>query len=267
MPIRPNYLRSPNRVFLSCARGTPGWLWAAVLVVVLAAGCASTPEQKANLREAARINVSLGAGYMNQGNLDLATKKLLKALGQAPDLPEAHWTYALLQMRLDNDEAAEQHFKKALELDPNDPRAHNNYGIFLCDRGRLAEAVEEFLTAAADPLYDASTAAYVNAGVCAGRIPDEAAAERYFLEALERTPDFPQALLELVALYLKQGRLQEAARYLGRYESVARPTAKSLLLGYRLAKSRGDLPAARRYGGALVKQFPDSPEAQQVRQR
>ena len=246
--------------------GVRPWVLA-VLTVALAAACSNTPERKANLREAARINVSLGAGYLNQGDVDLANEKLVKALQQAPDLPEAHWTYALLQMRLQNYEAAEQHFKKALELDPNDSRGHNNYGIFLCERGRHADAIQQFLKAAADPLYDAIPAAYVNAGVCAEKIPDPAAAERYLLQALEHDPNFPQALLKLAGLMLDQGRIQEAATYLQRYEAVSRPTAESLLLGYRLARARGDHAAARRYGGVLVKQFPDSPQAQEVLRR
>ncbi len=238
-----------------------------LVAVALAGGCTNTPERKANLREAARINVSLGAGYMSQGNLELASEKLLKALRQAPDLAEAHWTFALLQMRLKNYEAAEHHFKRALELDPDDPRAHNNYGIFLCDRGRHRAAVEQFLRAAKDPLYDGIAAAYTNAGVCAEKIPDPTAAERYYLAAVEHDPKFGQALLRLVALYLRQGRIAEAEKTMNRYEAVARPTAQSLLLGYRLAKARGDLPAARRYGGILIKRFPDSPQAQEVLQR
>jgi type IV pilus assembly protein PilF len=154
-------------------------LLALALLVASVSGCTNTPEHKANLREAARINVSLGAGYMNQGDLELASEKLLKALRQAPDLAEAHWTFALLQMRLKNHEAAAYHFWRALELDPDDPRAHNNYGIFLCDRGRPREAVEHFLRAAGDPLYDGIAAAYANAGVCAEKIPDPEAAATY----------------------------------------------------------------------------------------
>lgn len=242
----------------------PGRALLALGLITLLGACANTAERRADLREAARINVSLGAGYMSQGNLELASEKLLKALRQAPDLAEAHWTFALLQMRLRNDEAAEHHFRKALELDPDDPRAHNNYGIFLCERGRYQAAVEEFLRAARDPLYDGIAGAYVNAGLCAEKIPDPAAAEGYYKAALEHDPDFAQALLKLASLYLRQERVVEAAALLNRYDAVARPSAESLLLRYRLALAQGDRAAARRYGGVLVKQFPDSPQAREV---
>ncbi|MDQ3730468.1 MAG: hypothetical protein M3329_00500 [Pseudomonadota bacterium] len=73
------------------------------------------------------------------GQLELAHTKLARALRQSSELAAAHWTNARLQMRLGRPGFAEQHFRTALELDPQGARAHSNFGVVLCDMGRLEE--------------------------------------------------------------------------------------------------------------------------------
>jgi len=68
-----------------------------------------------------------------------------KALDLDDGLAEAHTSLAAVKVYLDWDWAgAEREFKRALELNPNDPQAHHWYGnMLLLPLGRHAEAIRE----------------------------------------------------------------------------------------------------------------------------
>jgi Tfp pilus assembly protein PilF len=73
------------------------------------------------------------------------------ALGfkEKPDDPYLYDLQAEVFWRLDqNYEQAEKYYLKALEIDSNSNRIHNNYGRFLVNIGRFTEGQEEIRTAA-----------------------------------------------------------------------------------------------------------------------
>lgn len=77
-----------------------------------------------------------------------------KALELDDTLAEAHTSMARIKGFHDWDWAAgEEHFRRAIELNPNYPEAHQSYANLLAKQGRLDEALEEFEKALAlDPL-------------------------------------------------------------------------------------------------------------------
>jgi TolB-like protein/DNA-binding winged helix-turn-helix (wHTH) protein/Tfp pilus assembly protein PilF len=67
-----------------------------------------------------------------------------KAILLDPSLAEAHVSLAMVRASYDWDwVAAEQEFKRAIELNPNYPTAHQWYGLMLAARGRFPEAEAE----------------------------------------------------------------------------------------------------------------------------
>jgi len=67
-----------------------------------------------------------------------------KALAVDETLPAAHASLAVVSDWHDWDWAtAEPEYKRALELDPNDPRSHQFYSWFLAEHGRVEEAIAE----------------------------------------------------------------------------------------------------------------------------
>lgn len=73
-----------------------------------------------------------------------AKEAAAKALQLEPTLAEAHASMAYVMNYYDWDRSgAEQEFKRALELDPNDAAAHHAYGRFLASLGRIDEARAE----------------------------------------------------------------------------------------------------------------------------
>lgn len=234
----------------------------AVLLVLALAGCATqsnTPFPE-SVKQAARLNTQLGIGYMQQEQYELAKDKLMRALSQA-DLPETHVALAELYRRMDRDKLAEEQFRKALDLAPDRPETHNNYGVFLCDQGRYQEAVSQFMQAVNNPDYSTPAYAYTNAGLCVRRQGDSRQAEKYFRQALQVNPRFGQALYQMAALSYREGKYMKARAFLERYAQVAAPTPDSLWLAVRTERKLGDKQAAAKYAQKLRKQFPDSNQA------
>jgi type IV pilus assembly protein PilF len=242
-----------------------------VTLILLCSGCvtqvtdpgSNEPAATHNPR-AAELNVQLGANYMAQGKLNLANRKLLRALEQNPRSASAHWTYAVLNERLGEYQVAETHFKKALSLNNKDSLAHNNYGAFLCNRDRLEEADKHFKKALSDPLYQYPEAANLNAGLCAMKVPDYDKAQSYFLEALRLNTRNRVALYQLSKIHFEQRKYGEAAEYMEKFEKNSKHNSQTLWLAFQVHNNLGDRTQARAYADQLRAGFPESEEAKKL---
>jgi type IV pilus assembly protein PilF len=240
---------------------------AAMLALALAAcGINSAGSDSQRNKRIADANLQLGIAYMRDGDYDTAMKKLQRALEADPDSATVNGTLAVLYEKIGEDALAEKHFKAALRLSPDDPQTHNNYGQFLCRQGHYTQALEQFRRAANDPLYPAIAASLTNAGICAGRIPDDKQAEEYFRKALEHDPKFAYALLQMANLMYKENNSLAARAYIQRYHGVSEPTAESLWLGFQIENGLGDNSAAGSYAFKLRNGFPDTKEAASLRE-
>jgi type IV pilus assembly protein PilF len=171
----------------------------------------------------------------------------------------------LLQIRLKNDAKAEKYFSHAVSEDPHNSDARNSYGAFLCERGRLDEADEQFRAAIKNPLYKTPEQASLNAGICRLKKPDKNAAAAYFRIVLRYNPRQPQALLELARFSFETGETLSARGFMQRYFEVAADTPESLLLGFRIERVLGAKDAQASYALRLRGKFPESAEAKQLR--
>lgn len=132
-----------------------------------------------------------------------------KALSINESLAEAHTSLAFVTYRYYLKWAeAEQHFKKAITLNPNYATAHQWYGSYLAALGRLNEAVVEARTAhELEPFSLTIYSDYVRSLYYAGRL-DEARTES--LKILEMDPTFGRAHYELGLILEEEGKLEEA---------------------------------------------------------
>lgn len=233
----------------------------------LAAGCVTVPEAGSlpprdapNMVEASRINTDLGIDYMRKGQVEAAIDKLSRAIQQNPQNAQAHAAYAIILGRRGDPANADAEFKRALSL-VNDPATRNNYGVFLCGQKRFDEAEAMFMQAIADKAYRNPEAAWANAGQCARRVPDLAKSERYFREALQVRPDFPDALEQMAWISLQQKDFLRARAFLQRYEKVGPATPETLWIGAQTEAALGDNAAAQTYANRLREQFPESDES------
>lgn len=234
---------------------------ALMLVLALSACNQTNIRSETSAKRAAQDNVELATLYMREGKKAVALEVLQKALEQAPDLPEAHNTIAVLYENLGEDDKADTHYRRALSLDPKESQAHNNYGSFLCKAKRWDDAEEHYLKAAANPLYETPELSYTNAGTCASTSGDKAKAEEYWRMALKRNPSYPSALLQMARLGVAQENYMSARAYLQRLHAVIRPNAETLWLGIQTERVLGDKNAVASYSMLLKNGFPDSPQA------
>jgi type IV pilus assembly protein PilF len=213
------------------------------LTLSLLSGC-SSQHKKADKKSAASYNAQLGARYLQAGRIILAREKLEKALKQNNNSSEVHHYYALLQQKIGKQDAASQHFEKAVEIDSTDPNLLNNYGSHLCQRGHYSKAVVQFELAAQNPFYKTPEFAYSNAGVCLRKMQDDTDAERYFRKALDKNINFGSALFQMAKLNYDRKRFAKAQAFLLRYDETNPPAVESLALCIKINTRLGDIEKA-----------------------
>ena len=159
-----------------------------------------------------------------------------RALQLDPSLGEAHaslgWSYGpgLWQW-----EKSESEFRRAIELSPNYPTAHQWYGLLLRDLGRFDEAKVEIKRA-----QELDPVSLIIGQVAAQNYLIEGDTSRALQEAkrlAELDPNYPRGLEVLGWIYLKQGRNSEAVATL--QKALAAGGDRRILgsLGYMLATS------------------------------
>lgn len=220
------------------------------------------PKQEQAPRTRARAHTELAASYYELGNMAVALEEVKEAISADADYGPAYNVAGLIYADLKEDQLAQENFQRALRIDATDSDTNNNYGRFLCDRRREAEAIKYFLAALRNPLYQTPDRSYVNAGLCTLRQGDVAGAESYFMQALKVRPTHPQALYQLADIAYGRGDAQTAKDYLLRLDKVAAPTSAEVLwLWLRVERKLGDRNAEASYAAQLRRSFPDSKEA------
>ena len=217
-------------------------------------------------KEGAKIHVQLASGYIRRGDYDVAKKKLFKAIELDKNYVPAYTTMAVLMTMLDDPTEAENYYLQALDLDPKDPQLHNNYGTFLCNNGKLTEAYEQFNKALRNQFYLTPETAHANMGYCLmqGDKPDYKLAEKHLRIALKKNPNMSSALLAMGELGIESKRYLMARAYMQRFHAVAPMNSHSLWLQIQAEYALGDKQYFIKLSQQLLKQYPESDEAQKV---
>jgi type IV pilus assembly protein PilF len=250
---------------MSLRRSLKRLLFLAVFGVgFLAVGHASADEQ-AEARQRAQIHTDLGAAYFGSGQLGVALEELNVAIRADSSFAPAFNMLGLVYMTLREDDKAEENFRRSLSLSSADSDTNNNYGWFLCQRGKIDDSIRYFMAALKNPLYATPEKSYLNAGICARKKNDDAEAEAFLLKAVRLQPRQPQALFHLADINFKRGNYVESKKFINQFSQIAAPTPESLWLGIRIERRLGNRSDEASYELQLRKTFPDSPEAQALR--
>jgi type IV pilus assembly protein PilF len=216
-------------------------------------------------RNRAKIHTELGSMYFQAGNPGVALDELRIALGADANYFPAYSVRGLVYASLKEYGKAEDDFRRALEIAPNDPDVNNNYGWYLCETGKERQSIAYFLNALKSPLYETPDRAYTNAGTCALKAGDLDGAQNYLLKALQLSRDGAMtARLQLAKLFYQRGIFGEARVYLNdALKMMEPPTAEALWLGLRLEHKQGNRAAEGGYASQLRGRYPTSPEYQE----
>jgi len=216
--------------------------------------------------EIAIANMNLGIAYMREGLYEKALEKLNRAKQVKPDYAPVYNALGVLHQKMAEYNIAEENFRIAIDLNPGDSSALNNYGLLLCNTQRYEEANESFMKAASNLLYATPELAYNNAGTCALNNGQVDQAEKYFKEALRRNPVVGPALIQMAEISYERGDYIPAKGYLDRYLESNNHSAKSLWLGVQIERELGDQNAVSSYALLLRNQYSDSEEAKLLSQ-
>lgn len=217
--------------------------------------------EESDARRRARIRMELGIGHFQEGRFAVALDELKQALTIDPTFADAIGVLALVYMELGEIRLAEQSFSRAMTLKPNDSDLNVNFGWFLCSTGRERQAFDYFMRATRNPLYTQPALPWQNAGVCAFRIKDIAAAERYFARSFELDPGGVIAALGLARIYLDRGEFERARFYVANVNRGPAAHPSSLWLGLKIERRLGNHVDEANLASRLERSFPNSPEA------
>jgi type IV pilus assembly protein PilF len=241
----------------------------ALLVITAAlAGCVSSGNNKTmgkpDNERAAEINLEIGTDYLRKNNLVQAKEKIDKSIEQNPRSSRAQITAGMLYERLGETSKAESHFAKGLALDPKNPEVQNNYGAFLCQKGKHERGEKLMIEAATNPLYRTPEVAYLNASNCARNGGNLKGAETNLRKALAVRPKFGEALYQMADLQYKQTDYLSARGFLERFQEVGRTSAASLWLGVRIERGLGNTAAATNYAERLKLEYPRAAQTKEL---
>jgi tetratricopeptide (TPR) repeat protein len=160
-----------------------------------------------------------------------------RALALGESLAEAHLSMGLVLENRYDLRTADEHFQKAVELDPNNATAHYWYGYTRCILGHPDEGVAEYRRAISlDPVYAPARWAFGEVLIELRRYEE---AEDQIKKAIELQPGYMNAHRDLVWSYLGQDRTADAVVAFEDYLRLLGYSAEEITEFRRLASEPG----------------------------
>ncbi|WP_395700123.1 type IV pilus biogenesis/stability protein PilW [Aquabacterium sp.] len=257
---------------LRCLQSLAWPLLVASAVLVLP-GCASQGAASGELKERstesdqtdadrrARVRLELAGAYFARGQYDTALDEVKLSLAASPNQSAAYSLRGLIYASLGDDALAEDNFRRALQINRSDADAMHNYGWYLCQRQRYADAAAQFQQALATPQYRDASRTWLARGICQARAGQLAEAETSMMRSYELDPANPSTAVNLSDVLLRRGEFTRARFYIGRVNAdPATTNAQSLWLAARIEYKLGNRGGARDLGEQMRSRFPDAPE-------
>jgi tetratricopeptide (TPR) repeat protein len=162
--------------------------------------------------------LTLGQIYMARGesaDMDRAALTFAEAAKHHPGSSDAWGSLAVAERQLGRAEESEQHFRRALSVDPTNAAAHANFAALLIDLDREGEAVAEFGEAARLRSGDPQVLRELAWLLATAKDPEHRSPARA-LDAAQRAVELtrgrdPLALDALAVAHAASGRFDEAS--------------------------------------------------------
>lgn len=251
-----------------------GYFFAGLTIFVV--GCASkmdaaamdgnraeivTDSDEPELRRRARIRLELAVGYFEQGQTTIALDELKQSLVADPAYAEAYSLRGLIYMRLNDFRFAEESFKKAIVLNPQDSNVVHNLGWLMCLQAKYPESFDLFRRTLSNPQYGERAKTHRALGLCQLRAGLRAEAEASLLKSHEFDAGNPVTTFNLANLMFQRGDFVRAQFYVRRLNNSELANAESLWLGVKVERRMENRDAMLQLAGQLLKRFPQSTEA------
>ena len=259
---------------MTCARYRRAH-WLALLFGLVLGACAApgggpgedsrdrvTASDETDASKRARVRLELAGAYFGRGQFEVALDQVKLAIQADSSIGEAYNLRGLIYASLGDDRLAEESFRRALQINSRDADAMQNFGWYLCQRKRYAEAQAQFELAIAVPQYRDTARTMLTQGVCQMQAGQLDAAERALMRAYEFDPSNANAAFNLADVLYRRKDYERARFYVRRVNTNAETAnAQSLWLAARIENRLGQLNARQDFGAQLRRRFPGSREA------
>jgi tetratricopeptide (TPR) repeat protein len=160
------------------------WAVAAVILLILAAGCSEGFDPDQALQE--------GLAQQQSGNLDEAAGLYQRILEVRPGDKFANYNLGVIEQQGGRTQLAEGYYRAALDTDPNFTPALFNLAILRTDVGATQEAIDLYLRVIENQPDHA--AAHLNLGLLYAKAGESKLAEKAINEALSLDPSLADRL-------------------------------------------------------------------------
>jgi type IV pilus assembly protein PilF len=238
-----------------------------VLLLLLTA-CVSvenTEDKKWEPRKRAEAHVNLGMDYLQYGEYETALSEFNLALAIDSKTDKAYHGKGLLAVAAGRTEKAESLFARAVQLNPLNFTAVNDYGIYLCENGQFEKGVRQLRRIESDPVNTSLTSTWLGLGICNLALNQDNLAKPYFRKVLAQAPTLPQALLPMAEISYNEKKFLSARGFLERYFSTGSISAEALYLGTKIETGLKDVSKAKQYARGLTQRYPRSPLTEKAR--
>ncbi len=221
-----------------------------------------TASDQSEASKRAAVRMELAIAYFGRGEMTTALDQVKLAIVADPGFAAAFNLRGLIYANLTEDTLAEESFRRALQLDPKDGDSMQNFGYYLCQKRRYAEAESYFDRALALPRYQQAARTWLTKGVCEAVAEQLPQAEVSLLRAHELDPTNPSTSVNLAEVLLRRGDYERARFHIRRVN--AQPgvaNAQTLWLAARIENRLGNNNGRQEFGNQLQHRFPDSREA------
>lgn len=209
-----------------------------------------------------RARLELAAAYFSRGQLQTALDQVKLAIQADPNSSAAYNLRGLIYASLGDQPLAEESFRRALQLNPRDADAMQNYGWYLCQLKRYPEADAMFAQALAVPQYRDAPRTLLAQGVCQAFAGNLDQSEATLSKSYELDPNNPATVVNLAEVLYRKGEYERARFFVRRVNSLPEVSnAQTLWLAARIEHRLGNQQGADAFGTQLRNRFPQSREA------
>ena len=206
--------------------------------------------------------MELAVAYLGRGQPTDALDQVKQALQAKPDNPAAYGLRGLIYAALGDNEKADESFHRSMQLAPHDADLIHNYGWYLCQQRRFADADAEFSRAIAEPTYRSVSRTMLVQGICEARAGKPQEAERTLSRAYELDPANPTIAVNLTEVLYRNAQYERARFYIRRVNNNQElASAQTLWIAARIEHKLGQEQQVQAMGAQLRNRFPQSPEA------
>jgi type IV pilus assembly protein PilF len=225
-----------------------------------------TGATKADPKERVKANIDLATAYLQARQFKTANEIIQIAIEAEPDNAVALMIKALIRSELKDLPGADETFRSALRIDPNNVDINHNYGTFLCKSGNYSNGRKYIGIALTVPGYERAANSYAAIGSCFEKEGKIEAARANYEKALTADSNAPLALLNLAKLDYENGKYDSARLYMQRFSKMF-DSPGSLELSMNIAGKLNNNIERNAFADALERRFPESPEAKRLHEQ